>query len=90
VFFLLLFFFGLIYFSFQVTAVAKDRFGRLLSAGITTYLAMHMIVNMGMMCGFLPITGVPLMLITYGGSSVLSTMTALGILQSISSRRFMF
>ncbi|MBI3237156.1 MAG: FtsW/RodA/SpoVE family cell cycle protein, partial [Chlamydiales bacterium] len=90
VFFLLLFFFGLIYFSFQVTAVAKDRFGRLLSAGVTTYLAMHMIVNIGMMCGFLPITGVPLMLITYGGSSVLSTMMALGILQSIYSRRFMF
>lgn len=90
VFFLLLFFFGLLYFSFQVTAVANDRFGRLLSAGITTYLAMHMIVSMGMMCGFLPITGVPLLLITYGGSSVLSTMTALGILQSIYSRRFMF
>lgn len=90
VFLLLLFFFGLIYFSFQVTAVAKDRFGRLLSAGITVYLAMHMIVNMGMMCGFLPITGVPLVLVTYGGSSVLSTMTALGILQSIYSRRFMF
>jgi rod shape determining protein RodA len=90
VFFLLLFFFGLIYFSFQVTALANDRFGRLLSAGITTYLAMHMIVSMAMMCGFLPITGVPLMLITYGGSSVLSTMTALGILQSIYSRRFMF
>lgn len=90
VFFLMLFFFGLLYFSFQVTAVANDRFGRLLSAGIATYLAMHMIVNMGMMCGFLPITGVPLMLITYGGSSVLSTMTALGILQSIYSRRFMF
>jgi rod shape determining protein RodA len=90
VFFLMLFFFGLLYFSFQVTAVANDRFGRLLSAGITTYLAMHMIVSMGMMCGFLPITGVPLMLITYGGSSVLSTMIALGILQSIYSRRFMF
>jgi rod shape determining protein RodA len=90
VFLLMLFFFGLIYFSFQVTAVANDRFGRLLSAGITTYLAMQMIVSMGMMCGFLPITGVPLILITYGGSSVLSTMTALGILQSIYSRRFMF
>ncbi len=90
VFFLLLFFFGLIYFSFQVTALAKDNFGRLLSAGITTYLAMHMIVSMGMMSGFLPITGVPLMMITYGGSSVLSTMAALGILQSIYSRRFMF
>lgn len=90
VFLMLLFFFGLLYFSFQVTAVAKDPFGRLLSAGITVYLAMHIIVNMGMMCGFLPITGVPLVLITYGGSSVFSTMTALGILQSIYSRRFMF
>lgn len=90
VFFLMLFFFGLLYFSFQVTAVAGDPFGRLLSAGVTTYLAMHMIASMGMMCGFLPITGVPLMLITYGGSSVLSTMTALGILQSIYSRRFRF
>ena len=90
IFLMLSFFFCLIYFSFQVTAVAKDRFGRLLSAGITVYLVMHMIVNMGMMCGFLPITGVPLVLITYGGSSILSTMTALGIIQSIYSRRFMF
>ena len=90
VFLMLSLFFGLIYFSFQVTAVAKDRFGRLLSAGITVYLAMHMIVNIGMMCGFLPITGVPLVLITYGGSSILSTMTALGVIQSIYSRRFMF
>lgn len=90
VFFMLVLFFGLIYYSFQVAAVAKDRFGRLLSAGITVYLVMHMIVNMGMMCGFLPITGVPLVLITYGGSSILSTMTALGIIQSIYSRRFMF
>jgi len=90
IFLLLLCFFGLIYFSFQVTAVAKDPFGRLLSAGITVYLAMHVIVNMGMMSGFLPITGVPLVLVTYGGSSVLSTMMALGILQSIYSRRFMF
>ena len=88
--FLLLLFYAFIYFSFQVTAVAKDYFGRLLSAGITVYLAMHIIVNIGMMSGLLPITGVPLVLITYGGSSSLSTMTALGILQSIYSRRFMF
>jgi len=82
--------FALIYCSFQVAAVAKDHFGRLLSAGIAVLIAMHVIVNIGMMAGFLPITGVPLTLITYGGSSVLSTMTALGILQSVYSRRFMF
>lgn len=88
--FMLALFYALIYFSFQVTAVAKDHFGRLLSAGITVYLAMHILVNVGMMCGFLPITGVPLVLVTYGGSSVLATMITLGILQSIYSRRFMF
>lgn len=83
-------FYGLLYCSFQVTTVVKDHFGRLLSAGISVYLAMHILVNIGMMCGILPITGVPLVLVTYGGSSILSTMTALGILQSIYSRRFMF
>lgn len=87
---LLSLFYGLIYFSFQVTTMAKDEFGRLLAAGITTCLAMHIVVNIGMMTGFLPITGVPLVLVTYGGSSVLSTMMSLGILQSIYSRRFMF
>lgn len=87
---MLVLFYALLYFSFQVTVVAKDHFGRLLSAGITVYLAMHILVNVGMMTGFLPITGVPLVLVTYGGSSSLSTMMALGILQSIYSRRFMF
>lgn len=88
--FLIGLFYALIYLSFQATAVAKDPFGRLLSAGITVYLAIHILINIGMMSGFLPITGVPLILISYGGSSILSTMAALGILQSIYSRRFMF
>lgn len=83
-------FYALVYFSFQVTAVASNQFGRLLSAGIGVYLAMHILLNIGMMCGFLPITGVPLVLVTYGGSSIVSTMIALGLLQSIYSRRFTF
>lgn len=88
--FLFALYYALLYFSFQVVAVAKDQFGRLLSAGIAVYLAMHILLNIGMMTGLLPITGVPLVLITYGGSSSLATMTALGLLQSIYSRRFMF
>ncbi len=87
---MLILFYGLIYCSFQVSAVAKDPFGRLLAAGISVFLAVHIIVNIGMMCGLLPITGIPLVLVSYGGSSVMSTMMALGILQSIYSRRFMF
>jgi rod shape determining protein RodA len=81
---------ALIYCGFRVTAVARDPFGRLLAAGISVYIAMHVLTNIAMMCGLLPITGVPLLLVTYGGSSVLVTMAALGLLQSIYTRRFMF
>ena len=87
---LLVLFYTLIYFSFQVTAVAGDPFGRLLSSGITVYLAMHILLNVGMMSGLLPITGIPLILVSYGSSSLVATLSALGILQSIYSRRFMF
>jgi rod shape determining protein RodA len=90
VLFLLFLFYSLIYFSFQVVAVAKDPFGRYLAVGLSVYLAMHVLVNIGMMCALLPISGVPLIFITYGGSSILTTMGALGLLQSIYSRRFMF
>ncbi|HLB53312.1 MAG TPA: FtsW/RodA/SpoVE family cell cycle protein [Chlamydiales bacterium] len=88
--FLLFLFYSLIYLSFQVAQVAKDPFGRYLAVGLAAYLAMHVVVNCAMMCALLPITGVPLIIVTYGGSSVLTTMTALGLLQSIYSRRFMF
>ncbi|MBN1914303.1 MAG: FtsW/RodA/SpoVE family cell cycle protein [Parachlamydiales bacterium] len=80
----------LLYLCFNVVVIAKDHFGRLLSSGIAVYLAMHIIVNIAMMCGFLPISGVPLVLLTYGGSSIVTTMAALGILQSVYTRRFMF
>ena len=88
--FLLFLFYALIYCSFQVAAVARDPFGRLLAVGLSAYLAMHVLVNIAMMCALLPISGVPLVFVTYGGSSLLTTMTALGLLQSIYSRRFMF
>jgi rod shape determining protein RodA len=87
---LLALFYALIYYGFQITVLAKDAFGRMLSAGVTIYIAMHIIVNVSMMAGLLPITGVPLPLISYGGSSVFVTMAAFGILQSIYARRFMF
>lgn len=88
--FLIGIFYALIYCSFQVSVVAKDHFGRLLSAGIAVYLSVHILINIGMMSGFFPITGVPLLLLSYGGTSIMATMAALGILQSIYSRRFMF
>ncbi len=90
VIFLMSLFYVLLYLCFQVTAAAPTLFGRLLAAGITGYIAIHILINIGMMTGFLPITGVPLVLISYGGTSTLITMAALGLLQSIYSRRFMF
>jgi rod shape determining protein RodA len=88
--FLLFLFCALIYFSFQVAAVAKDPFGRYLAVGLAVYLAVHALVNIAMMCALLPVSGVPLIFVTYGGSSLMTTMAALGVLQSIYSRRFMF
>jgi len=87
---LLALFFVLVYFSMQVALVASDPFGRLVAVGLSVYLAVHVVINVGMMCGFLPITGVPLLLVSYGGSSLLSTLAALGLLQSIYSRRHPF
>ncbi|MBI5346243.1 MAG: rod shape-determining protein RodA [Chlamydiae bacterium] len=87
---LLFLFYVLIYVSFQAVASAKESYGRLIASGVAVYLAMHMIINMAMMIGFLPITGVPLVFVTYGGSSTLTAMASLGILQSVYSRRFMF
>jgi len=88
--FLLFLFYALIYFSFQVALVARDLFGRFLAVGLASYIAMHVLMNCAMMCALLPVTGVPLILVTYGGSSLLTTMAALGLLQSIYVRRFMF
>lgn len=87
---LLALYFGLSALSFRVAVVAKDAYGKLLAAGLAIYLTMHILVNITMMCGFLPISGVPLIFLSYGGNSVLTTMAALGILQSIYTRRFMF
>jgi len=88
--FLLFLFYGLIYFSFQVAVTAKDPFGRFLAAGLTMYLAATSLINIAMMCALLPISGVPLLFVTYGGSSLVTTCAGLGILQSIYTRRFMF
>lgn len=87
---LLALYFGVIFRIFQIAVLAQDTFGRLLAAGIAIYLGIHIVINLGMMCGLLPITGVPLVLVSYGGSSIMVTMGALGVVQSIYRRRFLF
>ena len=63
--------------------MAKNLFGALIAGGILAMLMFQVFVNVGMNVGIMPITGVPLPLMSYGGSSVLATFLALGLLQSI-------
>jgi rod shape determining protein RodA len=66
---------------------ARDKLGRLLAAGVTTMVFCHLFVNIAMTVGLAPITGLPLPLISYGGSFMVCTMTALGLVQSVYVRR---
>jgi rod shape determining protein RodA len=74
----------------RIASTARDKFGALMTVGILAYVFWHMFVNMGMVIGVLPIVGVPLPLLSYGGSSMLTTMTALGIISSVAYRRYIF
>ena len=67
----------------MIAAEARDRLGMLLATGIVALLFFHVFVNIGMTIGLLPVKGLPLPLLSYGGSFVLATMTALGLLQNV-------
>jgi rod shape determining protein RodA len=66
---------------------ARDRLGRLIAVGVLVMLFTHVTVNIAMTIGLLPITGLPLPLLSYGGSFTFSTMIALGLVQSVYIRR---
>jgi rod shape determining protein RodA len=66
---------------------ASDMFGRLIAVGILTMLAVHVTINVAMTIGLMPIVGLPLPLVSYGGSFVVSMMLALGLVQSVHARR---
>jgi rod shape determining protein RodA len=73
----------LIWRALRILTVAKNLFGALLAGGIVAMLMFQVFVNVGMNVGIMPITGIPLPLFSYGGSSVLTTFLAVGLLQSI-------
>src|SRR6266404_1267722 len=72
----------------QNAQTAPDRAGAFLVMGVVAVLAFHVLINVGMVVGFMPVTGIPLPLMSYGGSSVLFTFLALGIVMNIRMRRF--
>ncbi len=70
-----------------VAKTAKDEMGSLIASGITGVFVFHMIENIGMVMGLLPITGVPLPFISYGGSSLITNFICIAIILNISSKR---
>ena len=73
----------LIWRGLRILTMAKNLFGALVAGGIVAMLMFQVFVNVGMTIGIMPITGVPLPLMSYGGSSVITTLLAMGLLQSI-------
>ncbi len=71
--------------GFKIARAAQDDFGRYLAAGITLTFALYAIINMGVTSGLLPTTGLPLPFISYGGTAILFSTIALGILLNISA-----
>jgi rod shape determining protein RodA len=86
--FLLILYFLLLFWGLNVAYSCRSMFGSVLAFGITAMIFWQIFINIGMVMGLMPVVGVPLPLISYGGSSVITNMTGLGILLSISMRRF--
>lgn len=67
---------------------AEDAFGMLIAVGLASMILFQLLVNVGMVIGVMPVTGIPLPFITYGGSSLISLLVGLGILQSVRMRSY--
>lgn len=73
----------LVWRGLRILTMAKDLYGALIAGGIVAMLLFQVFINVGMNVGIMPITGIPLPLLSYGGSSVITTLLAVGLLQSI-------
>ncbi|MFM7322517.1 MAG: rod shape-determining protein RodA [Armatimonadota bacterium] len=71
----------------MIAAESEDAQGRLIAVGVTTLFGFHIFVNVGMNCGILPVAGVPLPLVSQGGSAAWTSLSAIGLLQSVAMRR---
>ncbi len=84
---LLVLFFFVISRAVRVSGLAKDQFGMLIAAGVGSMLFFHVLVNIGMTIGVMPVTGIPLPFVSYGGSSMLTNSIAIGMLLNVYMRR---
>ncbi|MHB8141029.1 MAG: rod shape-determining protein RodA [Vulcanimicrobiaceae bacterium] len=76
-----------LYGGIRTMLVARDRFGFLLAGGIVAMLTFHILVNIGMTIGIMPITGIPLPFMSYGGSALLTDFASIGVLLNIYSQK---
>jgi rod shape determining protein RodA len=74
--------------GFEIAAGARDPRGRLVALGVTALLATQTLINLGMVTGLLPVVGIPLPFMSYGGSSLVVSLMALGLLLSVRMRQF--
>ena len=89
-FLLIMLYLLLILWGLNIAKNSKDMFGSILSVGIISIIFWQLVINVSMTIGLLPVVGIPLVFFSSGGSSIISTMLGMGILMSISMRRFMF
>jgi rod shape determining protein RodA len=81
-------YFALITSAVDIVGSARDRFGNFLAVGVTGMLFWHVVINIGMVIGLLPVVGVTLPLMSYGGSSVIAIYAGIGLLANVGMRRF--
>ncbi len=77
----------LLYRGVRIAYTAQDRFGMFLVMGVVSMLLFHIFINIGMNMGIAPVTGIPLPLVSYGGTSLIIAMAALGLVASVAVRR---
>jgi rod shape determining protein RodA len=80
----------LVLWGIKIASEAKDRFGAVVAVGVSALIFWQTVINLGMVCGLLPVVGITLPLFSYGGSSVLTIMAGIGLLMNVSMRRFHF
>jgi rod shape determining protein RodA len=79
----------LIGFGLNIAFLCRDKFGTILAVGVTAMFFWQVFINIGMVIGIMPVVGMPLPLMSYGGSSMLTALLGIGLLMNVSMRRFM-
>jgi rod shape determining protein RodA len=87
---LLTLFVCLVYRGFHLASRSQTRFASFACGGLTVYFLAHIAINLAMVCGLFPVVGIPLPFVSYGGSSMLTNMMALGIMANLARSRFTF